>query len=140
LISINANIKIHKIIIFPVVLYGCETWSMTLRRERRLRVSENRVLRKIFGPKKDNVTREWRKLHNEELIDMYSSPNSFRVIKLRTIRWVGHVANMGEMRGVYSVLVGKPEGMRPFGRPRRTWEDNIKMGFQEAVWGRHGLD
>ena len=113
---------------------------MTLRRERRLRVSENRVLRKIFGPKKDNITREWRKLHNEELIDMYSSPNNVRLIKLRTIKWVEHVASVGGMRGVYSVLVGKPERMRPLGRPRRTWEDNIKMGFQEAVWGRHGLD
>jgi len=105
-------------------LYGCETWSMTLREERRLRVCGNRMLRKISGPKKDKVTREWRKLHNEELNDLYSSPNSVRVIKLRTIRWMAHVACMCEIRGVYGVLVGKPEGMRPLGRPGRRWEDN----------------
>jgi hypothetical protein len=81
LISKNVNYKIYKIIILPVVLYGCETWTMTLRKKRRLRVFENRVLRKIFGPKKDNVTREWRKLQNEELNDLYSSPNIVRVIK-----------------------------------------------------------
>ena len=105
----NVNIKIYKIIILPVVLYGCETWSMTLRKERRLRVCGNRVLRKIFGPKKDKVTREWRKLHNEELNYLYCSANNVRMIKLRTIRWVGHVASMCEIRGVYNVLVGKPE-------------------------------
>jgi hypothetical protein len=113
---------------------------MTLRAVRRLRVSENRVRRKIFGPKKDKVTREWRKLHNEELNDLYSSPDIIRVVKLRTIRWLGHVASMGEMRGVYSVLLGKPEGMRPLGRPRRRWEDNIKTDLQKAVWGWHELD
>jgi hypothetical protein len=138
LLSKNVNIKIYIIIILPVVLYGCETWSMTLREERRLRVSENRVLRKIFGPKKYKATREWRKLH--ELNDLYSSPNIVRVIKSRTIRWVGHVASIGEMRGVRSVLVGKPEGMRPLGRPRCRWDYNTKMDLQETVWGRHGLD
>ena len=90
-------------------MYGCETWSLTLREERRLRVFENRVLRKIFGPKRDEVTREWRKLHNEELNDLYSSPNIVRVIKLRIMIWAGHVARVGERRGVYRVLVGKPE-------------------------------
>jgi len=81
LLSKNLKIKIHRTIILPVVLCGCETWSLTLREERRLRIFENRVLRSIFGPKRDEVTREWRKLHNEELNDMYSSPNIFRVIK-----------------------------------------------------------
>jgi hypothetical protein len=85
-----------------------------LREERRLRVFENRVLRRIFGPKREEVTEEWIKLHNEELNDLYSSPNIVRVIKSRIMRWVGHVARMGERRGVYSVLVGKPEGKRPF--------------------------
>jgi len=99
-------------------LYGCETWSLTWKVECRLRVFENRVLRRIFGPDRDEVTREWRKLHNEELNDLYSSPNIVRVIKSRRMRWVGHVAHMGERRGIYRVLVGKPEGKRPHGRPR----------------------
>ena len=102
----------------PVVLFGCETWSLTLREERRLRVFENRVLRRIFGPKRDEVTGEWRKLHNEELNDLHSSPNVVRVMKSRRMKWVGHVARMGEGRGVYSVLVGKPERKRPMGRPK----------------------
>jgi len=99
----------------PVVLYGCETWSLTLREERRLRLSENRVLRRIFGPKREEVTGEWRKLHNKELNNLYSLPNIVRVIKSRRMRWAGHVARMGERRGVYMGLVGKPEGKRPLG-------------------------
>jgi len=118
---------IYRTIIFPVVLYGYETWSLTLREEPRLRVFENRVLRKVFGPKRDEVTEEWRKLHNEELNDRYSLPNIVRVVKSRRMRGAGHVARMGEDRGVHRVLVGKPEGKRPLGRPRRRWEDNIKM-------------
>jgi hypothetical protein len=86
----------------PVVLYGCETWSLTLREEKRLRVLENRVLRRIFGPKRDEATGEWRRLHNEELNDLYSSPNSIRVTKSRRMRWAGHVARMG--RKVHTVL------------------------------------
>ena len=101
-------------------------------------MSENRVLRRIFGPKRDEVTGEWRKLHNEELNDLYCSPNIVRVIKSRRMRWEGHVARMGERRGVYRVLVGKPEGKRPLGRPRRRWEDNIKMDLQEVGYG--GMD
>ena len=85
-----------------------------------------------MGPKRDEVTGEWRKLHNEELNDLYCSPNIFRVIKWRRMRWAGHVARMGEWRGVYRVLVGKPEGKRPLGRPRRRWEYNIKMNLQEV--------
>jgi len=109
-----------------------------LREERRLRVFENRMLRRIFGLKRDDVTGEWRKLHNEELNNLYSSPNTLRVIKSRRMRWAGHVACMGERRGVYRVLVAKPEGKRTLGRPRRRWEDNIKMNLQEVGCG--GMD
>ena len=90
-------------------------------------VSENRVLRRIFGLKRDGVIGQWRKLHNEELNDLYSSPNIVQVIKSRRMRWAGHVTRMEEGRGVHKVLVRKPEGKRPLGRPRRRWEDNIKM-------------
>ena len=116
-------------------MYGCETWPLILKEERRLRVFENRLLRKIFGPKRDEVTREWRKLHNEELNDLYCSPNIVRVVKSTGMRWAGHVALMGESSGVYRVLVWKSEGKRPFGRPRRRWEDNIKMDLQEVGYG-----
>jgi len=92
-------------------------------------------LRRIFGPKREEVTREWRKIHIEELNDLYSSPIIVRVIKLRRMSWAGHVAYMGERRGIYRVLVGKPEGKRPFGRPRHRWEDNIKMFLQEVSLG-----
>ena len=119
----------------PVVLYGCETWSLTLREERNLRVFENMVLMRIFGPRRDEVTGEWRRLHNEELNDLYSSPNIVRVIKSRRMRWAGHVARMGEERGAYRVLVGKLEGKRPLGRPRRRWVDNIGMDLQEVECG-----
>ena len=137
LLTKNLKIKIYRTIILPVVFYGCEAWSLTLREERRLRVFENRVLRKVFGPKRDEVTGEWRKLRNEELNDLYSLPNIVWVVKLRRMRWAGHVARMGEDRGVQWVLVGKPEGKRPLGRPRHRWEDNIKIDFQE-VGGGHG--
>jgi hypothetical protein len=90
----------YKTIILPVILYWCESWSLKLRREHRLRVFENRVLRKIFGPKRDEVTGEWRKLHNEKLHDFYSSPSIIRVIKSRRMRWAGHVASMGKKRNV----------------------------------------
>jgi len=95
-------------------------------------VFENTVLRGTFGPKRDEVTGEWRKPNNEELIDLYCSPNIVWVIKSRRMRWAGHVARMGERRGVYRVLVGEPVGKRPLGRPRRRWEDNIKMDFKEV--------
>ena len=113
------KIKIYRTIILHVVLYGCETWSLTLREERRLREFENKVLRRIFRPRRDEVTGEWRRLHNEELNDLYCPPNIVWLIKSRRMRWAGHVARMGEERGVYKVLVGKPEGRRPLGRPRR---------------------
>jgi len=108
-------------------LYGCETWSLTLREERRLRVFENRVLREVFGPKMDEVTGKWRNPHNEELNDLCSLPNIVRVVKSRRMRWAGHVAPMGEDRVVHRVLVGKPEGKRLLGRPKRRWQDNIKI-------------
>ena len=98
-------------------------------------VFENRVLRRVFGPKRDEVTGEWRKLHKEELRDFYSLPNIVRVVKLRRMRWAGHVARMGEERGVHRVLVGKREGKRPLGRPRHRWEDNIKIDLQEVGGG-----
>ena len=102
-------------------------WSQTLREEHRLRVFEKRVLRRIFGPKRDGVTGEWRKLHNEELNDLYCSPNIVWVIKSRRMRWAGHVARIEEGRGVQKVLVGKTEEKSPLGRSRRRWEDNINM-------------
>jgi len=106
-----------------------------LREERKQRLFEKMVLRRIFGPKRDEVTGEWRRLYNEELNDLYSSPNIVRVIKSRRMRWVGHVARMGEENGVYMVLVGKPEGKRPLGRPRRRCVDNIRMDLQEVGCG-----
>jgi hypothetical protein len=98
-------------------------------------VFENRVMRRIFGPKKDKVTEEWRKLHNEELRDLYSSPSIIRIIKSRRMRLAGHVARMCEKRNAYRVLVEKPEGKRPLGRPRRRWMDNIKKDLGEVGWG-----
>ena len=134
--TITQNILCYYHEVLPVVLYGCETWSLTLREERRLRVFENRVLRRVFGIKRDVLTGEWRGLHNEELNDLYSLPKIARVVKSRRMRWAGHVARMGEDRGAHRVLVGKSEGKRPLGRPRRRWEDNNKMDLQEVGGGR----
>jgi hypothetical protein len=121
LLSKNINIRIHKTIILPVVLYWCETWCLILKEEHRLRVFENRVLR-IFEPRRDEVTGSWRKLHNEELYNLYSSPSILiRVIKSRRMRLVGHVARIGEKRNAYRILVGKPEGKSSQGRSRRMW-------------------
>jgi hypothetical protein len=121
--------------ILPVVLYGCETLSLTLREEHRLRVFENRVLRRIFGLKRDEVTGGWRKLLNEELHGLYSSPIIVREIKARRMRWAGHVARKGEARDAYNILVGRPEVRRPLGRPRRRWEDNFKMELGDIGFG-----
>jgi hypothetical protein len=98
-------------------------------------VFENRVLRRIFGPKRDEVMGEWRKLHDEKLRDLYSSPSIIRIIKSRRMRWTGLVARMGEKRNAYRLLVGKPEGKKPLGRPRRRWVDNIKVDLGEVGWG-----
>ena len=151
LLSKNLKIKIYRNIILPVVLYGCETWSLTLREERKLRVFENMVLMRIFGPRRDEVTGEWWRLHNEELNDLYHSPNIVRMIKSRRMRWAGHVARMGEEKGLYRVLVGKPEGkgrMGDLGLDRwiilgwisRRWDLGIWTGLGwpriETVGGR----
>jgi hypothetical protein len=109
-----------------------------MREECRLGAFETRMMRKVFGPTRGEVAGEWRKLHNEELNDLYCSPNTVRVIKSRIMRWAGNVVCMWERRGVYRVLVGKPEGKRHHGRPRRRWEDNMKMDLQEVVCG--GMD
>ena len=129
------KIKMYRTIILSVVLYGCETWSLILREERRLRVFENRVLRRVFGFKRDEITVEWRKLHNEKLNNLHSLPSIVRVVKSGRMRWARHVARMGEGRGVHKVLVVKPEGKRPLGRHRRRWEENITMDLQEVGGG-----
>ncbi|KAJ4431606.1 hypothetical protein ANN_20205 [Periplaneta americana] len=128
----NLKIRIYKTVILPVVLYGCETWPLTLREEQRFRVFENEVLTKIFGTKRDEVTGKWRKLHNAELHALYPSPDIIRNIKSRRLTWAGHVARMGESRNAYRMLVGRPEGKRRLGRPRRRWEDNIKMDLRKV--------
>jgi hypothetical protein len=135
LLSKNLKMRIYK----TIILHGCETWSLTLREEHRLRVFENKVVRRIFGPKGDEVTGEWRKLHNEELRDLYSSPSIIRIIKSRRMSWAGHVARMGEKRNTCRLLVGKPEGKRPLGRPRRRRMDNIKMDLLLGWCGLIGL-
>jgi hypothetical protein len=114
-----------------------------LREVHRLRVFENRVLRRIFGPKRDEMTGKWRKMHNEELHNLYSSPDIIRQIKSRRMKWAGHVTRMGEERKLYKVLVGKPEGKRLLGRPRRRWEDGIgldlrEIGLEDLDWNSTG--
>jgi len=118
----------------PVVLYGCETWSLTLREG-----LDKRVLRKILGPNRNEITRQWRRLRNEERRDLYCSRNIIRVIKSRTLRWAGHVTRTRNRRGAYRVVVRRPEGKTPLARPRRRCDDNNKMGLQEGM-GRHGVD
>ena len=113
-------IKLSLTVVLPVVLYACETWSLTLREQCRLKMFENRLLRRICGPKRGEVTGEWRRIHNEEIYDLYSSPDIIRGIKTRRIKW-------GDRRGAYRVLVGKPKGRKPLEIPRRKWENNIKM-------------
>jgi hypothetical protein len=141
LLSRNIKIRIYKTIILPTVLYGCETWPLTLREEHRLRVFENRVLRKIFGSKRDEVTGGWRKLHHKELHNLYSSLIIIRMIKSKRMRWAGHVTRMEAKRNAYRILVGKPEGKRPLERPRRRWVDNIKIDLREIGWdGRDWFD
>jgi hypothetical protein len=123
--------NILSFVISPVILYGCETWCLALREECRLGVFENRVLGRIFGRKREE-SGSWRKLHNDELHSLYFSPNNVRVIKSRRIRCEGHVARMGEGRGVYGDFVGRPEGKRPLVRPRCKWEDDIKLDLRET--------
>jgi hypothetical protein len=118
LLSKNINVKIYRNIILHVVLYGCEIWCLILREEHRLRIFANRLPRKIFGPRRDEVTGRWWRLHNEELYEMYFLPNNIRVTKSRRVKWTGDIAHMGNRRGAYRILVRKPDGKRPFGRPR----------------------
>ena len=124
---------------FACFLCGCETWSLTMREERRLRVFENRVLRIIFGPTRDVVIREWRKLHNEKLNDLYSSPSIVRVMKSRRMRWAGYVSRMGERRGAYRVLVGKHGERHHLGDPGVNGRIILRWTSGSGVWG-YGLD
>jgi hypothetical protein len=127
----NVKIKIYKTIILPIALYGCETWSFMLKEENSLRVFENSVLRRIFWIRRGEVTGSWRKLHNEELHNFYSSPNTVTVIKWRNMSWAGHVACMGAMWNAYKILVEKPERKSPLGRPRRRWMNNIDTDLKK---------
>jgi hypothetical protein len=136
-LSKNIKIRIYKTIILPVVLYGYKNWCLTTREEHRLRVSENRALRKIFGLKREVIV-GWRKVNNEEPHNLYSSPSIIRIIKSRRMKWAGHVARMWARRNAYRTLVGKPEGRRPLGRTNCRWVDNIKMNLRETGWD--GMD
>jgi hypothetical protein len=132
LLSKNLKIKIYRTKILPVVLYGRETWSLTLREERKLRVFENMVLRRIFGPRRDEVTGYWGKLHNEELNDLYNSPNNVRVIKTRRMRWAGHVAHMGEERGLIESWWGNRRERDHWGNLGADGLIKIRMDLQEV--------
>jgi len=143
------KIKIYRTIILPVVLYGCESWSLTLREERRLRVFENRVLRRVFGPKRDEVTGEWRKLYNEELSDLYSLPNIVRVVTSRRMTWAGHVARMGWGEVCTGFWWGNLRGIVHWGDPDvdgkiiviwmfRKWEGVVGTGWSWLWIGRRG--
>jgi hypothetical protein len=133
----NVKSSVYKTIILPVVSYGCETWSRILREDHRLRVFENRVLRRIFRPERGEVTGEWRKMH-EELHILFFSPNIIRTIKSKRIICVGHVVHMGRKSNAYKILVGKPEGKMPLGRLRHKREDNMKMNLRKI--GLEGVD
>jgi hypothetical protein len=124
LLSKNLKIKIYKAVTLPAVLYGCETWPLTLREEFWLRLFETKILRRIFGPKRDE-NKEWRRLDNEEINSLYRSPNIVSVIQSRRLRWAGDITRMEEDRSAFKILTGKPTGKRTLGRPRRRWEGNI---------------
>ena len=126
----NLNIKAYKTIALPVVIYGCETWSLTLKEECRLRVFENRNLRRKFGFRRD-LNEEWRRLHNEDLNSLYRSPNLARVFKSRRLRWPGHVARIEGVRSAFKMLTGKPTLKRTLEILRRRWEDNVGIGLEE---------
>jgi len=130
-----ANI-LFRVFYLSVVLCGYGTRFLTLREKHGLRVSENRVLRKIFGPKGEEVEGGWRRPYNEVLHNLFASPNIIRVIKSRRMRWAGHVTSVGKMRNACNILVTKHEGKRPLGRNRRRWQEDIRMNLREIVWGR----
>jgi hypothetical protein len=113
---------------------GVKLGSLIIRKQDRLGLFENRVLRRIFGPKREKVVGGWRRLHNEELHNLYTSPNIVNTITSRSMRWAGHVACTGKMKNTYKILAGKPERKRPLGRPQRRWEDNIRMDVRETGW------
>jgi hypothetical protein len=138
-LSKNIEIEINRTAILPVVLYGCESWSLTLRERHTLRVFENRVMRRIFGPKRYEETGEWIGLPNEELNDLYCSPNNIRMIQSRRTGWAGHLARRGERSGAYRVLVGKPEGKRPLGRPRCSLQEVGGVSWTGFTWLRIGI-
>ena len=127
LLSKKLKVNTYKTIILLLVLYGCETWSLTLREEHRLRMFENKVLRKLFGAKRDEITGDWRKLHNAELHALYSSPNIIRNHKSRRLKWAGHEPHMEQSRNTYRGLVRRSNGKGSLGRPKLRWEDDIKM-------------
>jgi hypothetical protein len=127
--SVDPGVTYRNIVLLKLLINS--TWYLTLREEHRLSVFQNRVLRRIFGPRRDEVTGDWRKLHNEKLHNLYSSPNIIRMIKSRRMGWAGHVARMRETRNAYRILVGNPEGKRPLGGPRRWWVDSIKIDLKE---------
>jgi hypothetical protein len=129
---------IYRTEVLPRVLYGREVWSLTLRKKHKLKVFENRMLRNIFGPYRDEVRREWRRVHNEEFYALYASPNIIGVIKSRKKTWAGHVARLWYKRGSYRVLVGRPDSKRPLGKRKRRWDDIIKLDLQDVGWG--GMD
>jgi hypothetical protein len=130
LLSKSIKIKIHR----REISYGSDSWSLTFREVHRLKVFENRVL-KTFEPKREGILRGWRKVRNEEILNLYSSPNILRMIKSRRMRWTEHVEHMGQKSSAYRILLGKAEGKRQIGRPRRRWENNIKMHYREVGWG-----
>jgi hypothetical protein len=136
--QLSKNIKdriYKKAIILPVILHWCGTWSLTLREEHKLSVFENMVLRRIYGPKRDEMAGDWRKFHNEELHKLCFSSSIIRTIKSERMRWIGHLERMGKKKNTHRILVGKPEGKRPLGRPKCRWGHNIKMDLKEMEWG-----
>jgi hypothetical protein len=137
--SKNLKIKISRTTISSV-FYGCEAWCLTLRDESSLRIFDNRVLKRIFGPKREEVAGGWTRLHNEELHSLYASPSIIRAIKSRRMRWAWNLAHTGKMKNAYKILVGKPEGKRPLRKLGRRYEDNIKKNLRGNRVEKSGLD
>jgi hypothetical protein len=138
MMMMTTTITIYILAEYQILNFLVHVLSLHTKEEHELRVFENRVLRRIFGPKREEVAGGWRRLHNEELHNLYDSANVIRVIKWRRMRWMGEVARVEEMRNAYSILVGKPEGKRSLGRPRHRREDNIGIDFREIGW--EGVD